>query len=454
MIDFLFNIAGFLVAIAILVSIHEYGHFWVARTLGVKVLRFSVGFGKPLWRKVSEKDGVEYTISAIPLGGYVKMLDENEGEVDPADLPRAFNRQALWKRSLIVLAGPAANFILAICLFAILHMWGTPGLTPEVGQLEASSLASQAGVLQGDRLVSVDGKEYDFWGQHDLYLYNQVIKGQDANLLVQGIDGRRRDVILPLSTIPVSEVGPSLVPGTLGLTRWRPQFLAILGHVVEGSPADRGGLEVSDRVIAIDGQITDQWEHLVSAVVDRPGEELRVLVERDGAELELRVVPEAVTEGGRTFGRIGVAPQAGEIPENKRVLARYGPLQAVLKGVDETWLMSVLTLRMLGKMLTLEVSPKNISGPITIAQYAGQTAQIGLQPFISFLAIISISLGVLNLLPIPMLDGGHLLFYFGEVITRRPTSERVMAMGQQLGLGLLLGLMCLAFYNDIFRLIG
>jgi regulator of sigma E protease len=454
MVNIFFNIGGFLVAIAILVAIHEYGHFWVARTLGVKVLRFSIGFGKPLWKKVSAKDGVEYTISAIPLGGYVKMLDENEGEVASEDLPQAFNRQPLWKRSLIVLAGPVANFILAIFLFTVLNMWGTPGVTPEVGKMEASSIAAQAGVEEGDTLVSVDGREYRFWGQHDLHIYNQVIRGEDARLLVRGIDDRQREVVLPLSVIPASDVGPGLLPAVLGLTRWRPEIPPIIGHVVEDSAATLGGMHVSDQVISIDGQLIGDWAEFVAAVIDRPGDELRFLIEREGARIELTVTPEAVTEGERTFGRVGVAPEFVDIPESRRVLARDSLPQAVLNGIDETWLMSVLTLRMLGKMLVLEVSPKNISGPITIAQYAGQTAQIGLQPFISFLAIISISLGVLNLLPIPMLDGGHLLFYIGEAITRKPVSERVMVVGQQFGLVLLLGLMCLAFYNDIFRLIG
>ena len=454
MVNILFDIGGFLVAIAILVAIHEYGHFWVARTLGVKVLRFSIGFGKPLWKKVSEVDGVEYTISAIPLGGYVKMLDENEGDVPAEELPQAFNRQPLWKRSLIVLAGPVANFILAIFLFAVLNMWGTPGVTPKVGKLEISSVASQAGVEEGDMLVSVDGRDYRYWGQHDLYLYNQVIKGQDAHLIVLGLDGRQREVTLPLSTIPASDVGPGLLPRALGLTRWRPEIPAVIGRVVEDSPASLGGMQVFDRVISIDGETIIDWAEFVVAVIDRPGDELRILVERDDVQLELNVTPETITEGGRMFGRVGVAPEFVDIPESRRVLARDNLPMAVLNGIDETWLMSVLTLRMLGKMLVLEVSPKNISGPITIAQYAGQTAQIGLQPFISFLAIISISLGVLNLLPIPMLDGGHLLFYIGEAITRKPVSERVMAVGQQFGLVLLLGLMCLAFYNDIFRLIG
>ena len=454
MISFLYSIAGFLVAIAVLVAIHEYGHFWVARTLGVRVLRFSIGFGKPLWTYVSPKDGVEYALSAIPLGGYVKMLDENEGEVAEKDLPRAFNRQPLWKRSLIVLAGPVANFLLAILLFAGINMAGIPGLKPEVGTLEQDSIAWQAGIREGDVLLSVDGREYKYWGQHDLHLYNQVIREKDAKLVLLGKDGEQRNAVLPLSGISAREVGPGLVPRKLGLVGYRPVIPPVLGRVVENTPAENAGLQVGDRILSVEGQAIGDWQAFVESVVEKPGEMLAFEIERSGEVQLFTVIPEKVIEGERTYGRVGVSPEAITIPEELRVTARYSVGGALIRGLEETWLMSALTLRMLGKMLLLKVSPKNISGPITIAQYAGETARIGLQTFASFLAIISISLGVLNLLPIPMLDGGHLLFYLGEAVTRRPVPEKVMLVGQQLGLVLLLGLMCLAFYNDIFRLVG
>ncbi len=452
--SFLYSLSGFIVAIGILVAVHEFGHYWVARRLGVKVLRFSIGFGKPIWSRFYGKDQTEYVISMIPLGGYVKMLDEADGEVPEEELHRAFNRQVLWRRVLIVLAGPAFNFLFAILMFSVINLNGIHGLQPVVGQAPEGSIAASLGIDEGDRLLSIDNREFIYWGQHDLYLFNRVLTQQPSTLLLLKENGSEVQVELPLNEVETSRIGPGLIAGELGLVNYFPPISPEIGLVEPDSPAARAGLEVGDIIKSVNGEAISGWRDLVSIIMELPGEMVSFDVLRADTSVVLTVIPEEVESGDRTIGRVGIAPAAVTIPDSLRVEYRYSVPAAIAKGVDETWLMSILTLRMLGKMLVLEVSPRNISGPITIAQYAGETARIGIVTFMSFLAIISISLGVLNLLPIPMLDGGHLLFYVFETLIGKPVSERIMLAGQQLGMVLLFGLMCLAFYNDIFRLLG
>ena len=450
----MYSLIGFVVAIGILVAVHEFGHYWVARRLGVKVLRFSIGFGKAIWSRRHGEDQTEYAISMIPLGGYVKMLDEGEGEVADEDLPRAFNRQVLWRRVLIVLAGPAANFLFAILMFSIINLNGIHGLKPVVGQAPEGSIAASLGIDEGDLLLRIDNRDYIYWGQHDLYIFNRVLTGQPSTLVILKESGAEALVELPLDEVEISRVGPGLITRELGLVNYFPPIIPEIGLVEEGSPAASAGLRVGDIVKAVNGEAISGWRDLVAIITELPGTMVGFDILREDDRMTVTVIPEAVKSGERTIGRVGIAPAAVTVPDELRIEHRYSLPAAVAKGTNETWLMSILTLRMLGKMLLMEVSPRNISGPITIAQYAGETARIGLVTFMSFLAIISISLGVINLLPIPMLDGGHLLFYAFETVIGKPPSDRMMLAGQQLGMVLLFGLMCLAFYNDIFRILG
>ncbi|NND82463.1 MAG: RIP metalloprotease RseP [Gammaproteobacteria bacterium] len=454
--DFLYSVIGFLIAIGVLVAVHEFGHFWVARKLGVKVLRYSIGFGKPLWRKVSGEDQIEYVIAAIPLGGYVKMLGEGSAAdpVAPHERHRAFDNQPIWKRTLIVAAGPGINFLFAIVLFWILGMAPKEALVPVLGEVPVESALAAEGVQAGATIVSVDGKPVEFFGQHDLYIFNQVLKGDDIALQLESISGQRRDIVLPVDDIPIYNINPRLVTWSLGLVPLRPPITPILNQVVAGSPAELSGLQSGDRIVAIDGRPVSTWSDLVELVSAAPNRSLNLRVEREQRIISLTATPEAVERENGEAGRLGISPVVEPYPDADIVASQRGPLQAVGYGIEQTWLMSSVTLRMLWKMVTLQVSHTNISGPITIAEVSGQALQIGWDYYLYILAVISISLGVMNLLPIPMLDGGHLLMYAVELIAGPNAAEKAFAVGQQLGVLLLVCLMSLAFYNDIFRLLN
>lgn len=450
----IYSIIGFLIAIAILVAVHEFGHYWVAKKLGVKVLAFSIGFGKPLFSKKAGDDNTEYILAAIPLGGYVKMLDENEGDVDESEKHRAFNRQPIWKRTCIVAAGPLINFIFAILVFIFLGMSSVESLKPVMGDVPEQSVVAKAGILPGEKLLSVDGKKIEYFDQYNLYLFNQVLKKEPITFEVEAENFTTREVILDTSSISIRKLSPSFLMKTMGLMPYFPELEAHLSQVVEGSPAYQAGLEKGDKIIRIDEQQIDRWQQLVEIVSASPDKAMDFVVERNGVNMTFNITPEVKEASDIKVGRIGVGPVIPEIPDEYKVNYQRTLLQSVGYGFEQTWLMSAVTVRMLGKMLTMEASPKNISGPITIAEYTGKAIQIGLDYYLYLLAVISISLGVMNLLPIPMLDGGHLLFYFFEAVAGKPLSERWMQYGQQLGLLLLLGLMSLAFYNDIFRLMN
>jgi regulator of sigma E protease len=452
MTDFLYHAVAFVVALGVLIVVHEFGHYWVARRLGVKVLRFSVGFGKPLWSRKVGSDRMELVVSALPLGGYVKMLDENEGDVTEAERPRAFNRQPVWKRSAIVLAGPTFNFLFAILAYWLVFMSGTEGIRPVIGQVAKGSIAEQAGFKAGEEIVALDGKEVQSWNQRRLYLFKRALEQRSIEVQVRDSSGQLHARTLDLTAFPVTEVNASLVERGIGLVGYIPEPLPVIGALDPGGPAGRAGLMPEDRILEIDGQSIGSWNELADAIRLRPSKTVTVVVDRDGVQRRFEVTPEAVEHEGATVGRIHIRPKLADVPPEMLVQVRYGVVEALGEAVDNTWSMSWLTLEMLWRMLKLEVSTRNISGPITIAQYAGQSAKIGLEPFVLFLAVISISLGVLNLLPIPVLDGGHLLYYVAEGIRGRPLPDRVLAAGQQVGIALLIGLMLLAFYNDLTRL--
>ncbi len=436
-----------------LVAVHEFGHFWVARKLGVKVLTFSVGFGKPLWRKVAGPDQTEYIIGSIPLGGYVKMLGEHtEGnEVGSNEAHRAFDNQPIWKRSLIVAAGPAINFLFAILLFMLLGLQSIDRLTPTFGDVPEQSVLAQAGVKAGDKLIRVDGKPVEFLFQHDLYIFNQVLKREALTLTIMS-DGRERTLDVPTADIPIYRINPSTLMRQLGFVRIAPAITTEIEVVTPGSPAAQAGLLAGDLFVSIDEAPIVQWRDLVGAVQPAAGKPLSVTVERDGARLTKLITPETVVVGEQSFGRLGVGPKVLPYPAEQLITISRSPWAALQYGATQTWLMSTLTVRMLWKMVTLQVSHKNVNGPLMIADVAGKAIQVGVSTYLYFLALISISLGVMNLLPIPMLDGGRLATYVVEMFAGRKTAERVFMATQPLGLVMLAGLMSLAFYNDILKI--
>ncbi|HUH00278.1 MAG TPA: RIP metalloprotease RseP [Gammaproteobacteria bacterium] len=443
---------AFVVAIAVLVAVHEFGHFWVARRLGIKVLRFSIGFGRPLWRRAGA-DGTEYWISAIPLGGYVKMLDEREGDVPPEDLRRSFNQQPPSRRIAVLLAGPAFNFLFAIAAYWIMFVVGVPAMTPLVGEIEPDSPAAAAGLRPGDRIVAVGGAGIETMMDAQLELLDAMVPAGRTSIEVEGPDGGRRSLSIAYDgdTHALTEPG-AMFPG-LGIGLWRPEIPAVIGEVLPEGTAARSGLAPGDRVVSAAGRPVADWNELVALIRARPNESIELVVERDGARRSLALSVGAADDEGERVGRIGAAPRVDPaLWDPVRSEQRFGPIGAVGRAVSETWRMSSLTVTMLGRMVLGQVSVKNISGPINIAQAAGFTAAAGATAFLSFLAIVSISLGIINLLPIPLLDGGQIVFQCVEIAKGSPVSERTQVIGQQVGIMLLLMLMTFAFYNDIVRL--
>ena len=447
MMDVMWSIAGFLVAIGVLVAFHEFGHYWVARRCGVKVLRFSIGFGKPLLTRRAA-DGVEWVVSAIPLGGYVKMLDSREGEVPEHECHLAFDAQPVGKRAMIVAAGPVFNFILAIAFYWLIFVIGVEGMRPMIAAPTADSIAAQAGLKAGDEIMTLGGKDIATWEALHTELIDQALNGEPVVAAVRSTGGSTRQVTLALHH---ARIDPAYLFDDLGLRPYEPPIAPVLESVMPGEAADRAGLQAGDRLLSVDGQTIVSWQDWARWVRDRAGAVVQLEFERQGQVMQREVIIGEVNSVGRFGASVAVSP---EMWQDLRAEHRRGPVESVQAAVARTWQMSALTLKMMGRMVTGDVSVKNVSGPIQIAQVAGFSAQVGLVSFLGFLAIVSISLGVLNLLPVPMLDGGHLLYYAVEAVKGSPVSDQTMEMGARVGLLMLAGLMSLAFYNDIARLLS
>ncbi|MFL6967759.1 RIP metalloprotease RseP [Pseudomonas alvandae] len=447
----LYMIVGTLVALGVLVTFHEFGHFWVARRCGVKVLRFSVGFGMPLLRW-HDKKGTEFVVAAIPLGGYVKMLDEREGEVPADQLDQSFNRKTVRQRIAIVAAGPIANFLLAMVFFWALAMLGSEQVRPVIGAVEAGSVAARAGLGAGQEIVAIDGEPTSGWAAVNLQLVRRLGESGSLQLMVreQGSTADSpRELVLDNWLKGADEPDPIR---SLGIRPWRPALPPVLAELDPKGPASAAGLKTGDRLLAFDGQPVRDWQQVVDSVRVRPDTKIMLRVERDGASIDVPVALAARGESKAPTGYLGAGVKAVDWPPEMIREVSFGPVAAIGEGVRRTWTMSVLTLDSLKKMLFGELSVKNLSGPITIAKVAGASAQSGIADFLNFLAYLSISLGVLNLLPIPVLDGGHLLFYLIEWARGRPLSDRVQGWGIQIGISLVVGVMLLALVNDLGRL--
>ena len=456
MIALLQMLFAFIVALGVLITFHELGHFLVARGCGVKVLQFSVGFGRPLWRRKFGADNTEFVIGAFPLGGFVRMLDEREGSVPDAERARAFNNKPLNQRVAIVAAGPVFNFIFAVLAYWVIYVVGITGLKPVIGSVQEGSPAAHAGLRVNDELTQVGGRAAPTWNAALGLLVAGVIERSAAPVRVIDPQGVERSLQVDLAAIPIDSLAESDLLSLLGVEPARPAIPAVIGAVTRQGPAWQAGLEQGDRITAVDGVAVRDWQHWVTLVRAAPQIPLSVSISREGEPGEVTVTPEAkITGEGETIGFIGVSLEPGyEADQSLFATEAYPPHTALVKAARKTLDMTVTTLQVLARMLTGQASLKNLSGPVSIAQYAGQTAQLGIVAFLGFLAIVSISLAVLNLLPIPLLDGGHLLYYFVEFIKGSPVSDLTQALGQRVGLVLLFSLMALAIFNDILRLAG
>lgn len=454
MLEFAYFTLAFLVAISILIAVHEFGHFWVAKKLGVKVLRYSIGFGRPIWRTVRGADKTEYVIGALPLGGYVQMLDEKDGEVKEAEKSRAFNRQPIWKRFAIVAAGPAFNFLFAIVAFWLMFVIGTNALKPVIGEVTKNSPAAVAGLQSEHEIIAINNEPTPVWEVAMGRLLPAVVDRESISLTLRSPSGSVSQHQLPLDQID-GELEPDNLFELIGFEPWRPRVEAQVGRVLEGSPAEQAGLQKGDRILAIDGRQIGLFTEMSEYVRQRPGVPLEFKIARGDSTLSMTITPRAIEHEGKTIGQLGIgALNPGNIPDHMVIYYDYSLLGAVGKAISQTGDMTLLTLKMLGKLVIGEVSLKNLSGPINIARHAGLSASAGINRFLNFLAIVSISLGILNLMPIPVLDGGHLLFYIVEIFKGSPVSEQTEMTGRMIGIFLLVMLMGLAFYNDIMRLVG
>ncbi len=446
------TVAVFVLTLGLLVTFHEYGHFWVARRNGIKVLRFSIGFGKPLlrWR---DKHNTEFVVAAIPLGGYVKMLDEREGEVDPAELDQAFTQKSVYARIAVVVAGPAANFLLAIILLWLGFLAGERGVAPVIDAVIPGSLAAQAGLTEGQEIVAIDGHETPTWRALSMQLLERIGETGTLDISAKYPDS---DLVYNASAEMQNwlqgQEEPDLFAG-FGVTLYRPKVELKIAEVVPDSAAAQAGLLPGDEILMSNGQLMETWEQWVEYVQQHPQQVINVQLLRDGESLNLDLTPRrVVAEDGREIGLVGVKPTVGEWPQHMLRDYKYTVAGAATAAVARTWQLSKFTLQSIKKMLLGQISAKNLSGPITIAKVADDSVKSGWQSYLGFLALLSVSLGVLNLLPIPVLDGGHLLFYAIEAVKGSPLSDRVQIAGQQLGMLLLAGVMLLAFYNDFSRL--
>ncbi|MEC5386496.1 RIP metalloprotease RseP [Uliginosibacterium sp. H3] len=445
------TVLSFVFALGILVLIHELGHYLVARWCGVKVARFSLGFGKVVWSRRFGADQTEWAISALPLGGYVSWIDDQEGGVAPAEQHRTFQSQSLASRAMIVTAGPLANFLLAIVVYWALFLVGTTELAPVVGQIKSGSIAERAGLVSGERIAKVNGEAIQSWTDLRWAVMEGALDGRAITLDARSPSGAQVLHELPLGDVKIDDRQPDPM-AQLGIEMPVPKLPPVVAEVVKGSVAERAGVLPGDEMLSVDGVAVPYFHEFAAAVARKPGQEIEVMLRRQGKELSLRMTPEAVKDAKPARGRIGIAPKIpADAGRENLVKVSYGPLGAISHALSQTWATTTFSLKVMWRMVTGEVSLRNVSGPITIADYAGKSAEAGLEPYITFIALISISLGVLNLLPVPILDGGYLLYYVVEFIRGKPVSERFMLLGQNVGIALLGGLMLLAFFNDINR---
>lgn len=448
------TLLAFVGAIALLVVFHEFGHYWVARRCGVKVLRFSLGFGNVIYSKRFANSDTEWVISTIPLGGYVKMVDEREEEVAPEDLPYAFNRKPVLQRMAIVVAGPLANFLLAIVLYWALFIHGVPGLKPELGDVPPGTPAAIAQMQAGETILSINGEPVPSWQELHWQLLELALNQGEVKIEAQNAGGTPLTHLLDMSGLEAKDLDGDFL-GKLGMYLYQPVVLPVIGDVVKGSVAQRAGLQKDDHILRANGAAMQRWMDVVEVIRAHPEQAVQLDVQRGAFTLSITVIPQAVTESGKTSGKIGAGPKIDEAAWQAMLTeVSYGPLDALTQSLRKTWETSAISLQMMGKMVMGEVSMKNLSGPITIADYAGQSAKMGVVAYLSFLALISISLGVLNLLPIPLLDGGHLLYYVAELVKGSPATEMAWEIGQKIGIALLGTLMVFAVYNDINRLVS
>jgi regulator of sigma E protease len=450
----LHTVAAFVIALGVLILVHEYGHYLAARLFDVKVLRFSIGFGKPLftWRRGSDR--TEWSLAAIPFGGYVKMLDEREEPVREEDLARAFNRQSVARRIVIVAAGPVFNFLFAIVVYCGLYLYGLPEAKPVLAQPPQGTPAAAAGLRAGDTVLAIDGERISTWEEARWRVVQAAVERRAVVFEIAKEGGARSAVTLDLRALADQDVEGDAAE-RVGLRLFRPELEPVIGRVIDASPAARAGLEPGDRVTHADGKEIKTWTELVESIRAKPDSSMRLTIERGGVRRSVDIAPEAVTANGKRIGRIGASPFVPpSYSERIFVRKQYGPVDSLVKAAARTWEIATFSLRMLGKMLVGEVSWKHLSGPLTIADFAGQSAQLGWVSYVTFLAVISISLGVLNLLPIPLLDGGHLMYFVFEIVKGGPISERAMELGQRVGLALLLVLIAFALYNDFNRLLS
>lgn len=446
----LWNIGAFIVALGLLVAVHEFGHFWVARRCGVKVERFSIGFGKAIWRRLG-KDGTEYVLALIPLGGYVKMLDGRVDELKPGEEAQAFNHKSVWARMAIVAAGPMANFVFALFAFWLMFMLGVPSVKPVVGEVRPASIVAEAGILPGMEIVGVGGEETGDWESVTYALISHLGDDSVQLKLKAANTSYAVDKTLQLAGWKFDPDKESPI-GSLGIVPLGGKVLPVVEAVVPSSASEKAGLQIGDRIKGVDGEAITEWAQFVERVQQSPAQPLQVTVERGGSEMTLTLTPDGKKVKGQLVGFVGLSPQLVPLPDEYRTLLQYGPLQALWHGVQKTWSLITLTFDMIGKLIGGIVSLDNLSGPISIAKGAGSSADYGLVYFLGFLALISVNLGIINLFPLPVLDGGHLVYFLIEAITGKPVSEKIQEVGFRIGAAILMLLMGIALFNDFARL--
>ncbi|QWL58750.1 sigma E protease regulator RseP [Aeromonas jandaei] len=446
----LWNIGAFVVALGLLVAVHEFGHFWVARRCGVKVERFSIGFGKAIWRRLG-KDGTEYVLALIPLGGYVKMLDGRVDELKPGDEQYAFNHKSVWARMAIVAAGPMANFVFALVALWLMFMIGVPAVKPVIGEVRPASIVAEAGILPGMEIVGVGDEQTGDW-ESVTYALLSHLGDQSVTLKVKAPQtSYATDKNLSLDNWKFDPDRESPI-GSLGIVPLGGKVLPVVSAVVAKSASEKAGLQVGDRIKRVGEQEITEWAQFVELVQHAPGAPLQVVVERNNCDLDVTLTPDTRKMQGKLVGFVGLSPQLVPLPDEYRILLQYGPLQALWQGAQKTWSLITLTFDMIGKLVAGIVSLDNLSGPISIAKGAGSSADYGLVYFLSFLALISVNLGIINLFPLPVLDGGHVVYFLIEAVTGKPVSERIQEVGFRIGAAILMLLMGIALFNDFARL--